>query len=181
MIDNNKKGGDMDKTKVTKDVENKTLIIERVFDAPIDKLWQAYADKDWFEKWWGPEGWQTTTKEFDFSVGGKVHYCMKCIDRSQGEWYGKESWGLMEFVTLEAPRYMEMKDFFANPDGSVQNNMPVSRFSVEFVEEDGKTRLISKSISHSVEELEQLIAMGMVEGFSSQLNRLELLLANSPE
>ena len=40
----------MDKTKVTKDLENKTLTIERTFDAPKEKLWRAYTDKEWFKK-----------------------------------------------------------------------------------------------------------------------------------
>ena len=81
----------MSQTKVTKDLENKTLIIERTFDAPAQKLWRAYADKEWFEQWWGPEGWQTTTKEFTFAPGGRIHYAMKCVDENQGEWFGQES------------------------------------------------------------------------------------------
>lgn len=167
----------MDKTKVTKDVENKMLIIERVFDAPIEKLWRAYADKEWFEKWWGPQGWQTTTKAFDFQVGGTIHYCMKCVDESQGEWFGQEAWGLMEIESLDEPHMFTAKDFFSNADGTVSQDMPAQKFEVEFVEEDGKTRMINRSIASSVEDLEKLVQMGMVEGFSSQLERLEALVA----
>lgn len=127
----------MDTTKVTKDLENKALIIERVFDTPKEKLWKVYADKDWFEKWWRPEGWETTAKVFEFTPGGTIHYGMKCVDENQGEWFGQE-----------------------------------------LVEEEGRTRLTSRSICNTVEDLEQLVKMGMVEGFSSQLNKLEGLLAS---
>jgi uncharacterized protein YndB with AHSA1/START domain len=167
----------MDKTKVTKDIENKTLTIERVFDAPMEKLWRAYADKEWFETWWGPQGWQTTTKEFNFTVGGKIHYGMKCVDENQGEWFGQESWGLMEIESLDEPRKFAAKDFFSDANGTINQEMPPQRFEVEFVEEDGKTRMINRSIVESADQLEQLIKMGMVEGFSSQLERLEALLA----
>lgn len=167
----------MDKTKVTKDLENKTLIIERTFDAPKEKLWRAYADKEWFEKWWGPEGWETTTKEFNFTPGGKIHYGMKCVDKNQGEWFGQESWGLMELESVDEPNTFTTKDFFADENGTINEEMPPQRFVVELIEEDGKTRLVSRSIVDSVEQLEALVKMGMVEGFSSQLEKLEKLLA----
>lgn len=167
----------MDKVKVTKDLENNTLIIERTFNAPIDKLWKAYADKEWFEKWWGPEGWQTTVKEFDFSVGGKLHYGMKCVDENQGEWFGQESWGLMQFEAVDEPNSFTAKDNFADEAGNINEQLPTQRFKVEFVEADGQTTLISRSITDSPEQLEALVKMGMVEGFSSQLNKLETLLS----
>lgn len=169
----------MDKTKVTKDLENKKLIIERTFDAPKGKLWRAYADKAWFEAWWGPEGWQTTTKEFNFTIGGRVHYRMECVDKNQGEWFGQVSWGLMEFVSIDEPNKLEMKDYFSTEGGKPNTDMPAQRFSVEFIEEDGKTRLVSTSICDTAEQLEELLKMGMAEGFASQLNRLEVLLAKN--
>lgn len=168
----------MDKTKVTKDLENKTLIIERTFDASKEKLWRAYADKEWFEKWWGPEGWQTTTKEFDFKPEGKIHYGMKCVDENQGEWFGQESWGIMQFQTIDELNSFSALDHFSDESGTINDQMPSQRFEVEFVDEgNGKTRLVSRSITDTAEQLEELVKLGMVEGFNSQLNRLEILLA----
>ncbi len=164
-------------TKVTKDLENKTLIIERVINAPREKVWAAYANKDLFEQWWGPEGWETKTKQFDFQVGGRVHYAMKCTDKNQGEWFGKESWGLMELESIDAPHSFTAKDYFCSEDGTIDEKMPSQKFIVELIEENGKTRLINKSLSNSVEDLEKLVSMGMAEGFDSQLNKLEKLMA----
>ena len=167
----------MDKTKVTKDLEAKTLTIERTFDAPKEKLWRAYADKEWFEKWWGPDGWDTTAKEFDFRVGGRLHYGMKCVDENQGEWFGQESWGVMEFESIDEPNKIIAKDLFSDADGKVNESMPESKFEIEFIDDSGQTRLVCRTIHATVEQLEQLVKMGMVEGFSSQLNKLEKLLA----
>lgn len=165
----------MDKVEVTKDLENKTLTIERSFDAPKEQLWWAYADKAWFEKWWGPEGWETITKEFDFTPGGRIHYRMKCVDENQGEWYGQESWGIMEIESTDEPNRFEAKDYFSDAEGNIDKKMPPQQFVVEFVEKDGQTRMINRSITETAEQLEELIKMGMVEGFSSQLNKLEAL------
>lgn len=166
----------MEKTKVTKDLDNKTLIIERTFDATKDKLWKAYSDQTWFEKWWGPEGWETTTKEFNFTPGGQIHYGMRCVDKNQGEWFGKESWGLMVIETVDEGNSFSAKDYFSKDDGSIVNDMPTQRFEVEFIEEEGKTRLVTRSITQTVKQLEELINMGMIQGFESQLNKLEVLL-----
>lgn len=167
----------MDKTKVTKDLENKTLTIERIFDAPKEKLWRAYADKEWFEKWWGPEGWETTTKEFNFAPGGKIHYGMKCVDENQGEWFGKESWGLMQIESVDEPNSFTAMDYFSNPEGSADETMPSQKFVVELVDENGSTRLVCRCVTETADQLEELVKMGMVEGFSSQMNKLEQLLA----
>lgn len=173
-----KKEHDMVQPKVTKDPKNKTLTIECTFDAPKEKLWRAYADKAWFEKWWGPEGWQTTTKTFEFKPGGKIHYVMECVDKNQGEWFGQKSWGLMIIESLDKPNRFEAQDRFSNEAGTIEEHMPTQKFVVELIEENGKTRLITRSISDTAEALEELVKMGMVEGFSSQLNRLENLLAS---
>ena len=167
----------MDKTKVTKDLENKTLTIERSFDAPKDKLWQYYAEKEKFEKWWGPEGWVTTTKEFDFASGGRVHYGMKCVDEAQGEWFGQESWGMMVIEAVDAPNSFTYKDYFSDADGNLNEQMPTLRVTNEFVEEDGRAKVVSRSFADSAEQIEELIKMGMLEGFDSQLGKLDKIFA----
>lgn len=168
----------MDKVKVTKDLENKTITIERSFDASKEKLWRAYADKDMFESWWGPEGWQTTVKEFSFVPGGTIHYGMKCVDENQGEWFGQESWGLMHLETIDEPNSFTAMDYFSDADGTKNAEMPGQKFTVEFVEDGDQTRLVTRSVTETAEQLEELVKMGMVEGFSSQLNKLEKLLAS---
>ncbi len=165
-------------TTVTKDLENKTLTLKRSFDASKEKVWQAYANQEMFEQWWGPEGWETTTKEFDFTPGGHIHYGMKCVDKNQGEWFGKESWGIMKIESVDAPNTFTAHDSFCSPDGTVDESMPTQKFVVELVEEDGKTLVINQSFTKSAEELENLLKMGMAEGFDSQLNKLEKLLSS---
>ena len=163
--------------KVTKDLENKKLIIEYTAGGPLQKVWDAYATKEMFEKWWGPEGWETTTKQFDFKPGGVIHYDMKCIDKNQGEWFGQSSWGLMEIQTIDELKGFTYKDYFSDEAGTRNTDMPVLTVTNEFVEKDGKTIITSTSLADSAEQIEQLIKMGMIEGFSSQLNKLEKLVA----
>lgn len=166
----------MAEVNVTKDLENKTLTIEYLAGGPKDKVWRAYADKNWFERWWGPEGWETTVKEFDFRPGGRVHYGMHCVDKSQGEWYDQWSWGMMDIQSVDEGSSFTYVDYFSDENGTLNQEMPSLTVTNEFIEEDGRTRIISRSVATSAEQIEELIKMGMVEGFSSQLNRLDALL-----
>lgn len=171
----------MDKVALTKDLENKKFTVVRTFDAPKSKVWRAYSDKGWFAKWWGPEGWQTTLKDFNFAPGGRVHYCMKCVDPNQGEFFGQESWGIMDFTEVNEADYgFTYKDYFADAEGNIQDGMPAITMYVDLVEEDErKTKVVVRCQAESAEDIEKLIAMGMVEGYSSSTNKLERLLAEA--
>lgn len=165
----------MNKTKVTKNLAAKTLTIERVFEAPKNKLWRAYADKDWFVQWWGPEGWEATVKEFDFKAGGRNHYCMKCVDENQSEWFGQESWGLMKYESVDEPNGFTYKDYFVDGEANIQDGMPVITVAIELKEMNGKTTLVTICQAESAEDIEKLVSMGMIEGFSSSADKLERL------
>lgn len=167
----------MNQTKVTKDLEAKKLIIERVFNVSKEKLWTAYSDKDVFTKWWGPEGWETTVKEYDLAPGGRVHYCMTCVDEAQGEFYKQDAWGIMKIEAVDAPNSFSYKDYFSDAEGTFDDTLPVITVTVELKDVDGKTALVSTCVGESAEAIEKLVAMGMVEGFTSSTDKLERLMA----
>ncbi|MFT4245534.1 MAG: SRPBCC domain-containing protein [Micrococcaceae bacterium] len=169
----------MAKVNVSKDLEQKTLTIETIIAGPKDKVWQAFTEKEYFEKWWGPEGWDTTTKEFNFEAGGKIHYGMKCVDKSQGEWYGQEAWALMEIKEINPKDSFTYIDYFCKEDDNdeIDTNMPTMTVTNEFIAEGDNTKLISTTKADTVEQLEQVLEMGMAEGLASQLDKLDALLA----
>lgn len=168
----------MDKTKVTKDYENGVLTVERTFNAPPQRIWDAYANADQFCKWWGPEGWETSVKELSLAKGGKNHYGMKCVDKNQGEWFNQESWGMMVFEEVDEPNSFTYKDYFSDAEGTLNQEMPVMTITMSFTEEDGKTKLVTRGVVESKEQLEQLVNMGMIEGLTSTMDKLETFVEN---
>lgn len=54
----------------------KELVVTRVFDAPREQLWRAWAQPDQFSKWWGPKDFTAPHISIDFRVGGNYLYCM---------------------------------------------------------------------------------------------------------
>ncbi|MBI2598395.1 MAG: SRPBCC domain-containing protein [Candidatus Diapherotrites archaeon] len=51
--------------------------IEKVFEAPRAKVWEAWTNPELIKKWWGPEGFSAPVIKMDFRVGGKYLYCMR--------------------------------------------------------------------------------------------------------
>jgi uncharacterized protein YndB with AHSA1/START domain len=50
--------------------EDRTLVIERVFKAPPDRVFAAWTDPAILVKWWGPEGFNTPECAMDVRAGG---------------------------------------------------------------------------------------------------------------
>src|SRR5688572_15726476 len=112
----------MSKNTITVNKETNEFIAERVFDAPRTRLWDAFAKPEQLAKWWGPNGWETTIKTFEFTPGGTWLYGMKCVDENQGEWYGQESWGKAVFGEITEPEKITYRDSFSDPDGNVNES-----------------------------------------------------------
>lgn len=46
------------------------LVLERIIDAPIDLVWQAYTDPEHLKQWFAPRPYQITECELDLRPGG---------------------------------------------------------------------------------------------------------------
>jgi uncharacterized protein YndB with AHSA1/START domain len=51
-------------------VDDRTLRLVRLFDAPAERLFDAWTDQDQFAAWFGPPGVTTVYCELDVKVGG---------------------------------------------------------------------------------------------------------------
>jgi len=46
------------------------IVISRVIDAPRELVFEAFTEVRHLSRWWGPDGFTTTTRSFEFRVGG---------------------------------------------------------------------------------------------------------------
>lgn len=47
------------------------VLIERLFKAPIEMIWDMWTRPEQFNKWYSPEGFTISITELDVRVGGK--------------------------------------------------------------------------------------------------------------
>ncbi|MBW7452598.1 SRPBCC domain-containing protein [Paenibacillus sepulcri] len=153
-------------------VEEKVLVLEREFKAPRELVFEAFSQAEHLKHWWGPRGWSLPVCHIDFRVGGVWHYCMKCEDKNQGEYYGMESWGKGVYSEIIVPEKIGYVDYFSDAEGNVAENMPATVVDMTFIETDGGTKIISRSEYATVEGLQQVLDMGMLEGITDTWDRL---------
>lgn len=55
---------------------DREIVISRVIDAPRELVFGAFTEVRHLSQWWGPEGFTTTTRAFEFRVGGEWDFVM---------------------------------------------------------------------------------------------------------
>src|SRR3954469_12557262 len=55
---------------------DREIVISRVIDAPRELVFEAFTEVRHLSRWWGPEGFTTTTRSFEFRAGGVWDFVM---------------------------------------------------------------------------------------------------------
>ncbi|WP_028612470.1 SRPBCC domain-containing protein [Paenibacillus harenae] len=159
--------------KMISKVDGNVLTLERVFDAPKELVFKVFSDGEHLKQWWGPRGWETTVSNMDFRPGGSWHYCMKCMDKNQGDFFGMESWGKSVYREIDEPDKIVYVDYFSDAEGIESDAMPSTECTLSFIEEAGKTKIVNRAVYVSAEALKSVIDMGMEQGITETWDRLE--------
>lgn len=157
-------------TSVTSDPQALTLTVVGDYPVPLARLWQAYTDPRQLERFWGPETWPARFTRHDFTVGGGANYTMTGPD-------GAQSSGWWKFLAIEPLRRIEIEDGFAADDGTPNPAMPSMRMIFTFESTPTGSRFRSVTRFASIESMEQLVKMGMIEGLRSAMGQLDAVLA----
>ena len=55
---------------------DREIVISRVISAPRELVFEAFTEVRHLSRWWGPDGFTTTTRSFEFRVGGEWDFVM---------------------------------------------------------------------------------------------------------
>ncbi|MGF7029469.1 uncharacterized protein YndB with AHSA1/START domain [Paenibacillus mucilaginosus] len=155
-------------------VENeRVLVLERVFNAPRELVFRMFKEPEHLQRWWGPRGWEVPVCRIDFRPGGVWHYCMKCVDPNQGDFYGMESWGKGVYKEIVETEKIAYTDYFSDAEGQTNDSMPSTEVTLEFIDLGGQTKLVNRGEYVSAEALKTVMDMGMLQGITETWDRLE--------
>lgn len=104
------------------------LYINRIYDAPVKMVWEAWVDPNKAAKWWGPRGFTITTHSKDLKVGGVWHYTMHGPD---GVDYPNKT------KYLEVEKYSRL----VYDHGGYDDRPPIFRVTVNFTDLGEKTKM----------------------------------------
>ena len=112
-----------------------TLRMRRTFDAPAQRVFDAWTSEEVMRRWWHAQhDWETTVAEVDLRVGGAVRVVMR--NPHEDTEYG----GGGVYTAIEPPRRLAFTWIWDNEPSREQ------LIEIEFDEADGRTAV---SFTHS--------------------------------
>ncbi len=157
---------------IQKNVDNLTLTVITRFETTPARLWQIWANPRQLERWWGPPTFPATFVEHDFREGGKATYYMTGPD-------GDEYHGWWNILAFEPERMLRFEDGFSTETGQPVPDLPVTITTMTLVPtNDDRTEMTSVAQFESLAAMDQLVEMGMIEGFVTSLSQVTQLLTD---
>jgi uncharacterized protein YndB with AHSA1/START domain len=164
--------------------EPKEIVIERVFDAPVEKVWEAWTDPKKVKEWWGPKDFTAPSIKIDLRVGGKYIFAMHGPEGS--EW-DKDMYSAGIYKEIIPYKKLVVTDYFSDEDGNpvsptqhgLESDTPqemTATFEFEDMGDDKTKLTITYPKPETREQYEALLRSGMTDGWNQSLDKLEGIL-----
>lgn len=152
--------------------EDREIVVHRVIDGPRRLVFEAWTRADHLGRWWGPEGFSTTTRAFEFREGGVWEFVMH---RPDGVDYSNHvEW--RKIVPPERIVYLQ---------GAAAGDRDAFVSTVEFVDLGGRTEITLRTVFNTKAQRDEVVERyGALEGARQTLERLGHYIAStspSPE
>jgi len=149
------------KTNLNSTLEDRQIVITRVFDAPPELVFNVWTASEQIGNWWGPNGFTITTHVMDVRPGGTWTFIMHGPD-------GTDYPNKIDYLEVVKPERLVYKH-----GSGEQNDTGQFHVTVTFSEQNGKTQLTMWSLFPTVEERNKVVEeYGAIEGGKQTLSRL---------
>ncbi len=139
---------------------DRELVVARRFDAPRERVFDAFLDAENIGKWWGPNGFTTTTHSMEPRVGGLWRYTMHAPD-------GPDYANTIRYVEIA-----RVERIVIDHGGADIVAPDTFRSIITFEIEGPGTQLTMLTIFPTVEQRDENMKFGAVEGGQQTLGRL---------
>ncbi|MCB0880749.1 MAG: SRPBCC family protein [Thermoleophilia bacterium] len=152
-------------TVITADPALPTIEILREFDAPVDRVYRAWTERELAEKWIGPHSIDTSIEHWDLRRGGSWRYtCGRGDD--QHRFFGS----FHDVVPNE--RITQTFTYEPFPEGV---SLEIASFEGL---DGGRTRVRALSVLPSLEARDAMVSSGMDTGVREGYEKMDALLAS---
>jgi uncharacterized protein YndB with AHSA1/START domain len=155
----------MNRAKITAEPGKQIMTVERIFDAPRDKVFAAMTQKDEVERWWTGPGYTNRIVHFDARDGGSWHFIQTNSNGDEFSFHGS-------YHMVSPEMTIQTFEF----DGLGERGH-VSLERMELMDAgNGKTKLLVTSTFLSSEDRDGMIQSGMEEGMQQTYAALDEVL-----
>ena len=138
--------------------------IERVFDAPRDRVFAVYTDPALIPEWWGPRETTTIVDDMDVRAGGRWRFIVRDANGTETAFRGA-------YREVTPPERI-VQTFEWEPMAG-----HVSVETATFEDLGDRTKVTTVSLFHTPHERDGMLASGMERGLNETYARLDELLA----
>jgi uncharacterized protein YndB with AHSA1/START domain len=142
---------------------DREIRMERIFNAPRDRVWRAMTDPALVAQWWG-RGNKLVIERDEVERGGHWRY----VEHAPSGVHGFE--GRYREVT-PPERVVRTFEWDGMPGYVILEQATLEDLG------DGRTRLVSTSLFFTTEERDGMLSSGMAEGANQSLDALDRVLA----
>ena len=142
---------------------DRDIVVERVFDAPRDKVWRAFTSRAIVPKWWA-RGNELVVERMELERGGHWRY----VEHSSEGENGFE--GRYREVT-PPERIVCTFEWDGMPGHVVVETVTFEDLG------DGRTKVVNTSLFHTAEERDDMLNSGMEKGLNQSYAALDKVLA----
>ncbi|MBI5223988.1 SRPBCC domain-containing protein [Candidatus Micrarchaeota archaeon] len=147
------------------------LVIERVFNAPINRVWKAWTDPKQIMKWWGPKNFTAPSCKIDLRVGGKYLYCMRGSPSPGAP--AQDFWVTGTYHEIIPIKKLVCTDSFSDEHGNIvsaekygMKDFPLElEVTVTFEEINGKTKMTLRQVGIPTATVKEMTSGGWNESF----------------
>ena len=141
---------------------DREIHIERIFDAPRDRVWRAFTEPELLAQWWG-RGNKLVIERFELQVGGHWRF----VEHGPDGVHGFE--GRFREVTPKE-RMVWTFEWDGMPGYPSVDTVLFEDLG------DGRTKVISKALFFTTEERDGMVQSGMEQGLNQSYAALDALL-----
>lgn len=139
---------------------DREVVISRVIQAPRELVFEAFTDVRHLSRWWGPDGFTTTTRSFEFRPGGEWVFVMHGPDGTDyREW--------ISFTEIAPPERIVLLH------GELRGDPNAFESVLTFASEGAATRLEMRTVFRSKAQRDEAVEkFHAVEGGRQTLGNL---------
>ncbi|MEV6008669.1 SRPBCC family protein [Streptomyces sp. NPDC051976] len=139
---------------------DREIVISRAIGAPRHLVFEAFTEVRHLSQWWGPDGFTTTTRSFEFRAGGVWAFVMHGPDGTDyQEW--------ITFIEIVPPERIALVHGESGDDPNAFTSV------LTFAPEGARTRVVMRTVFPTAELREEAVAKyHAVEGGEQTLSNL---------
>ena len=145
------------------------IVMTRIYGAPRDLVWEAMTEARHVAQWWGGPGFTNPVCEFEARVGGEFRIHMRGPD---GAVYPMK--GVVQ--ELVPPERLVFTSIATDTAG---NHVLEGLTTVQFDDENGKTKLTLYTRMAAVVETANAYLQGMEIGWTQSLDKLQVYIGET--